>query len=70
MPQITYPASVPKYQKSQNNRKEHQKQQSNIAVTKKLESEVPVHAVQTLKSADTLLLSFLTSALDGRKWLA
>jgi hypothetical protein len=26
--------------------------------------------VQTLKSADTLLLSFLTSALDGRKWLA
>jgi hypothetical protein len=46
------------------------KNMSNTVVTKKVVSEVPVHAMQALKCADALLLSFLTSALDGRKWLA
>jgi len=41
-----------------------------IAVTRKVESEVPVYAMQAMKCGDALLLSFLTSALDGRKWLA
>jgi hypothetical protein len=54
---------------SQNNRKEHYKQQSNIAFTKKVENEVPVYAIEALKWADALLPSFLTSALDGRKWI-
>jgi hypothetical protein len=39
-------------------------------VTEKVPSKVPVYAMQAYKCEDALFLSFINSALDGRKWLA